>query len=92
MRTHWKGYIKPVSKKELETNEMFNYVEIEGQHDVIIEESSNRLKTGFYIALIGGALVVIHKEMLDNDGYSRLSKWTKEKFNNIKSKFKKKAE
>lgn len=34
-------------------------------------------------------LVVIHKEMLDNDGYSRLSKWTKKKFNNIKSKFKK---
>lgn len=77
---------------ELETNEMFNYVEIESQQAMTVEQGSKHLKTGLCIGLIGGALIVIHKEMLDNDGYSRLSKWSKKQLNKVKSKFKKKAE
>ena len=74
------GYIKPTTKDELETNEMFNYVEIESQPVMTVEQAFKHLKTGFYIGLIGSALIVIHKEMSDKDGYSRLSKWTKDKF------------
>ena len=88
------GYIYPRSKEELKDLDMFTYIEPQSDLYVDIDEDDNESNTLAILNCIGVGICLLGTHLLINkvNGYSRISNWTKKKFNNIKSKFKKKAE
>lgn len=88
------GYIYPRSKDELDDLEMFTYNEPQSDLYVDIDENDNQIKTMAILNCIGVGICLLGTHLLisKSNGYSKMANWTKKNFNNIKSKFKNKAE
>jgi hypothetical protein len=68
-------------------------VSINEEYKELFKETTDKnLKIFGYSLLVGFGFGIAHTIMSESGGYEKVGEWTKKKINNIKSKFKKKAE